>query len=811
MVAVRACVSLNVHIIPVVRTWLRGGDAIVWEGGYVDWKKKPAKKGQHGGMRAALFVLVVEVMENLAYLVNASNLVLYLTENMHFSLSKAANNVTDFMGTAFLLALLGGFLSDAFFTAYQIYIFSASLECLPSIVPRHVPFLFSLRVDLFDGNFGKAFLTAGAVDARTKPSVIMSGSVFSPSNSNLTLASTPDISSLTTVALSRLIVITTTCVPGMRAYKNLWYLPAFILSVIKMRLIASVKLQLRIENHLVRYWPFCLFLKLFFEVGLSLFLMVFHGKDAFSPTVTESRQLPLVKKVYTLVFLPDVEYLHWIFDVLCLLKVVFLNAVLRLIVFVFEDFADETIRTCDVKLAPILPIFKHALLSAAGLVILTIQARSSWLQPPECKKESCEQVHGGEAAMLFLGLYLVALGVGGIKGSLPVHGAEQFDENDIKGRKQRSTFFNYFVFCLAIGALIAVTFVVWMEDNKGWVWGFGISMLTIFLSIPVFLAGSCFYRNKLPCGSPLTTIFKVVVASMLNNCVVRSPSNASIKPQQEEETTKPTAQTPSLSLKFLNRAAINKPACKFLQCSVLQVEDVKVVLKVLPIFGCTIMLNCCLAQLSTFSVQQAATMNTKIGNLKVPPASLPVFPVVFIILLAPIYDHIIVPFARKTTKSEMGISHLQRIGIGLLLSIVAMAIAALVEIKRKRVATKAGLDTHDPLSITFLWIAFQYLFLGSADLFTLAGLLEFFFTEAPVSMGSLATSLPFASLAMGYYLSSVIVSIVNSATGEKGWLSGTNLSHYRLERFYWVMCALSALNFLHYLFGLIDTSTGVQF
>ncbi|PWA45354.1 Major facilitator superfamily domain, general substrate transporter [Artemisia annua] len=293
---------------------------------------------------------------------------------------------------------------------------------------------------------------------------------------------------------------------------------------------------------------------------------------------------------------------------------------------------------------------------------------------------------------------------------------------------------------------------------------------------------------------------QVVVASMLNTSIVKSPSNASIKAQQKEETTKPTSETPSSSLKFLNRAAINTPACKFLQCSVLQVEDVKIVLKVLPIFGCTIMLNCCLAQLSTFSVQQAATMNTKIGNLKVPPASLPIFPVVFIILLAPIYDHIIVPFARKTTKSEMGISHLQRIGIGLLLSIVAMAIAALVEIKRKRVATKAGLDTHDPLSITFLWIAFQYLFLGSADLFTLAGLLEFFFTEAPVSMRSLATSLSFASLAMGYYLSSVIVSIVNSATGEKGWLSGTNLNHYRLERFYWLMCVLSALNFLHYLF-----------
>lgn len=115
--------------------------------------------------------------------------------------------------------------------------------------------------------------------------------------------------------------------------------------------------------------------------------------------------------------------------------------------------------------------------------------------------------------MLFIGLYLVALGAGGIKGSLPAHGAEQFDENTPQGRKQRSTFFNYFVFCLSFGALIAVTLVVWIEDNKGWEWGFGISTLTIFLSIPVFLAGSALYRNKIPTGSPLTTIFKVKNAS----------------------------------------------------------------------------------------------------------------------------------------------------------------------------------------------------------------------------------------------------------------------------------------------------------
>lgn len=556
-----------------------------WEG-YVDWRNRPALKGRHGGMLAASFVLVVEILENLAYLANASNLVLYFSEYMHLSPSKSANNVTNFMGTAFLLALLGGFLSDAFLTTYHIYLISAIVEFL-------------------------------------------------------------------------------------------------------------------------------------------------------------------------------------------------------------------------------------------GLIILTVQARSASLRPPECNPPNvpCQEVDGGKAAMLFLGLYLVALGVGGIKGSLPPHGAEQFNETSPQERKQRSTFFNYFVFCLSCGALIAVTLVVWIEDNKGWEWGFGISTIAILLSIPIFLAGSSFYRNKIPSGSPLTTICKVLVAALINACANKSPSNAVVNmstspsypaetsKEVEEGTDKATVfnpQPPAESLKFLNRALVNKPVHPVLECTVQQVEEVKIVIKILPIFGCTIMLNCCLAQLSTFSVQQAATMNTKVGSLKVPPASLPVFPVLFIMILAPVYDHFIIPFARKVTKSEMGITHLQRIGIGLVLSIIAMAVAALVEIKRKRVATDSGLlDSTSPLPITFFWIALQYLFVGSADLFTLAGLLEFFFTEAPTSMRSLATSLSFASLAMGYYLSTVIVSIVNDVTdhsGHRSWLSGSTINHYHLEKFYWLLCVLSALNFLHYLF-----------
>ncbi|CAO2818637.1 unnamed protein product [Amaranthus hypochondriacus] len=555
-----------------------------WEG-YVDWKNKTVIKGRYGGFVAAFFVLVVEVLENLAYLANASNLVLYLSNHMHFSPSRSAIIVTNFMGTSFLLALLGGFLSDAYFTTYHVFLISALIEFM-------------------------------------------------------------------------------------------------------------------------------------------------------------------------------------------------------------------------------------------GLLVLTIQAHMPSLQPPPCPPTQttnvrCHEVSDGKAAVLFVGLYLVALGVGGIKGSLPPHGAEQFDENSKDGRKKRSTYFNYYVFCLSCGALIAVTFIVWIEDNIGWQWGLGISTLTILLAIPFFLLGSKFYRIKIPAGSPITVIFKVLIAAICNKLYSRKPNNAIMNMEtspyidanratQETQTQDYATTTQTTEPKFLNQAITDNPIHQTLDCTTKQVEDVKIVMKTIPIFASTIMLNCCLAQLSTFSVQQAATMNTKLGSLKVPPASLPVFPVIFIMILAPIYNHLILPLARKLTNTEMGITHLQRIGMGLILSIVAMAVAALVEIKRKKVATQHFLlDSTEPLPITFLWIALQYLFLGSADLFSLAGLLDFFFTEAPSSMKSLATSFSWASLAIGYYLSSTLVALVNRVTSISGstpWLKGSNLNHYHLERFYWLMCVLSGLNLLNYLF-----------
>ncbi|KAM3361750.1 hypothetical protein P3S68_016604 [Capsicum galapagoense] len=85
------------------------------------------------------------------------------------------------------------------------------------------------------------------------------------------------------------------------------------------------------------------------------------------------------------------------------------------------------------------------------------------------------------------------------------------------------------------------------------------------------------------------------------------------------------------------------------------------------------------------------------------------------------------------------------------------------------------------------------------------GLMDFFYSEAPAGMRSLATSFSFLSLSIGCYLSSAFVELINSITSKltsnkQGWLQGRNMNKNHVELFYWFLAILSLLNFGNYVF-----------
>eukprot|EP00253_Pinus_taeda_P008105 PITA_08105 len=108
-----------------------------------------------------------------------------------------------------------------------------------------------------------------------------------------------------------------------------------------------------------------------------------------------------------------------------------------------------------------------------GMALLTISASVPNLKPP-CKASDLNcHATTTQTGVFFLAIYIIALGTSGIKPCVSSLGADQFDETDDVEKKKKSSFFNWFYFSINIGALVAASVLVWVQENVGWGWGFG--------------------------------------------------------------------------------------------------------------------------------------------------------------------------------------------------------------------------------------------------------------------------------------------------------------------------------------------------
>lgn len=239
-----------------------------------------------------------------------------------------------------------------------------------------------------------------------------------------------------------------------------------------------------------------------------------------------------------------------------------------------------------------------------------------------------------------------------------------------------------------------------------------------------------------------------------------------------------------------------------------QVEEVKILLKLIPIPACTIMLNLVLTEYLTLSVQQAYTLNTHIGRLKLPVTCMPVFPGLSIFLILSLYYSIFVPIARRITGHPHGASQLQRVGIGLAISIVSVAWGGVFERYRRNYAIKNGFEASflTPMpNLSAYWLLIQYCLIGIAEVFCIVGLLEFLYEEAPDAMKSIGSSYAALAGGLGCFGASLLNSIIKSVTGNPNrripsWLS-QNINTGRFDYFYWLLTVMSFINFCIFLYS----------
>lgn len=230
-----------------------------------------------------------------------------------------------------------------------------------------------------------------------------------------------------------------------------------------------------------------------------------------------------------------------------------------------------------------------------------------------------------------------------------------------------------------------------------------------------------------------------------------------------------------------------------------QVEEVKCILRLLPIWLCTILYSVVFTQMASLFVEQGAAMKTTISNFHIPPASMSSFDILSVAAFIFIYRRLLDPFIFNLKSSKL--TELQRMGIGLIISIMAMVAAGIVEHFRLKYATKTCPHCDNSSSLSIFWQIPQYVLIGASEVFMYVGQLEFFNGQAPDGLKSFGSALCMTSISLGNYVSSLLVIIVmkiSTSDEMPGWIPG-NLNKGHLDRFYFLLAALTTADFVVYL------------
>ena len=91
---------------------------------------------------------------------------------------------------------------------------------------------------------------------------------------------------------------------------------------------------------------------------------------------------------------------------------------------------------------------------------------------------------------------------------------------------------------------------------------------------------------------------------------------------------------------------------------------------------------------STAFQNQGCQMDLQLGSLMIPVSGLALFDTIAILTLLPIFDGYVYPYFK--TKGRSGLTMLDKIGLGFVCMIMAMAVAGLVEMLRQSEKATAG-------------------------------------------------------------------------------------------------------------------------
>lgn len=467
----------------------------------------------------------------------------------------------------------------------------------------------------------------------------------------------------------------------------------------------------------------------------------------------------------------------------------------------------------DSYLGRFLTIALGSISSLLGMILLWLTAMIPEARPGPCDPRTpqlCKSASSFQHFLLYASFGLISIGAGGIRPCSLAFGADQLDKRDNpKNERVLERFFNWYYASASLSVVIALTGIVYIQDHAGWKVGFGVPAILMFLSASLFLLASSLYIKQTVRMSLFTSFLQVIRVSYKNRKLALPPHDSDGWYHHQKDS---IHYVPTDKLRFLNKACIiRKPeditsdgvaTNPWTLCTVDQVEELKILIRVLPLWSSGIMMSINISQ-SSFQLLQAKSMKRHlIGSFEVPAGSFGLFTVISLFVWIVIYDRAVLPLASKIRGKPVHLGVKLRMGIGLFFSLLGMVASAIIEHVRRKKAIEQGL-LNNPMGLVNMsayWLVIQHVFNGLAEAFNAIGQTEFYYSEFPKSMSSIASCMFGVGMGVANLLASLILSTVDDITsrgGKESWTS-TNINKGHYESYYWLLAVMTSVNLVYF-------------
>lgn len=264
-----------------------------------------------------------------------------------------------------------------------------------------------------------------------------------------------------------------------------------------------------------------------------------------------------------------------------------------------------------------------------------------------------------------IGLFLIAMGTGGIKPCVSAFGGDQFE---VGQEDKLIKFFSIFYFAINFGSLSSMLLTPILRGdvncfgNDCYPLAFGVPAVLMIISVILFVSGSALYKKVPPEGNVV-----VEVGSAVGNALKNKLSNCGQGIKKSH---------------WMDWAAD-----KF---SPVLISDIKALFKVLFMFLPLPFFWTLFDQQGSRWTLQAMEMNGDIGlgGIVIKPDQMQALNPVFVMILIPFVETVIYPVGKKC---GLFTKPLQRMGIGMAFTSISFVIAAFLQMKMEAKSSVANL------------------------------------------------------------------------------------------------------------------------